>query len=285
MMEGHGNHWGCLGDKKEVFPHFLGLIYGDGKTEIFKAAKHSFKDPETGRSRDETVLSMVAPDTDLAALVLSVTNQEEKEIKFQSTYPFARVGARYPITIAKIQEWENGIEARIDGVFGDKASLGFFDTLYHVNKDKYEEGKTYEFDLAGVAYRLKVIEPEPIVITDPEVIARHRKSWAEIGEELITNKDGAIEISMDGAAILDPLEGCAISDFAFRARVRAVSSFRLEGQTVHVVRGTLIIIDDQEFEVPIYVTDHALEGPPPKPGDNISGRLWLQGYLASEETS
>ena len=286
-MEGHGDHWSCLGESKEVIAYFLPLVCDDSERDTFYGGKISVENPETGQEHMEKVISFTGPERDdFCALALLVSDSVKGGARVWSAYPFAKKGIPHEIKITAIEEWKNTLEARIEGETEDGAEIGFFDTLYHLNKEKYEIGKTYPFMLSGLAYNLKIPEDKGFKISDPEKIRGFREKMSDAGIDFPEEDDEPIEFSLGGAAIFLPIEDWDVDDFSFRAPVRHVSSFQLEGQTVHAV--TAIVLrpfgpDDEDFDLTIYAADHAIEGEPPKQGDDISGSLWLQGYLIEED--
>lgn len=273
-MQGHGDHWGCLGDAIETFAEFISSVCNAKDARVVKG------EPIEIDGQPANVLSMAAPPDRLGALVLHVVNDTEKTLEFRSAYPFAAAGVRHRLRIARIEEWNNGIEARIEAAIADGSSLGFFDTLYHANKLRYEIGRSYDFVLAAIAYRLKVVDAPSVWLTDPEAIRCHRRIWAEAGEPIEGGGDEPIEIETGGAAMLIAKDGWDIDDFTFQVPVATVSSFDLAGQVIHAIEAPLFFVDGNPFDCVIYAAAHALDGPPPKPGDDAAGSLWLQGYLA-----
>lgn len=278
-MEGHGDHWSCLGETKAVIPQFINLLFGDDAT--IRVGPDVSVVPENGEPRQEQLISMSCPQKDLGALGIYVLDSQTnpKTIKLWSLFPFATKGVSYTITIDEIEEWKNGVEARVSGETEEGAWFGFFDTHYHLNRERYAIGKSYEFSLAAVAYSLEVVAPEPVIISDPEQIRIRQEVFAESGVEVPLNADGHIELHMAGAAILLPIEEWDISDYRFQAPVRDVSSFELEGQIIYAVRATVMIVDDKDIDLIIYTPEHALKAAPPKPGDDVAGSLWVQGYM------
>ena len=275
-MEGHGDHWGCFGDVSRALAELLPVAIAHSDGDIFVDKDFQVPHPQTGEPAK--VFSLANPGTDLRPLALLGSGPDSNEV--WSAYPFAKRGTRHRLVIDDIEVWGNGIEARIQATFADAAPVGFFDTLFHVNSCSYEVGKEYTFSLAGVAYSVEVIKPDPIRITDPEAVERQRQIWEHVGQELALTEDGAVEFRLEGAAILLPIEGWDIDEYQFHGPVREVSSFRLERWTIHAIRVPVMVVDDQDFDIILYVADTCLKGPPPRPGDDIRGTMWLQGYLA-----
>ena len=72
-------------------------------------------------------------------------------------------------------------------------------------------------------------------------------------------------------------------DYEFRATVQHVYPMRLDAGTVYRMRVTVARSGQSMVDVALYAAQHVLPaGYRPKPGDEITGRLWLQGYLVEE---
>jgi len=278
-MEGHGDHWAPFGVPETVVPDALTLaVQGTGGDVFVGPSLRSGNGTEA--ATEDAVFSLANPDTDLRPLALLVLSRQDGRNRVWSAYPFARRGVEHRLVLERIEVWENGLEARLQARFNGSALVGFFDTLYHVHRERYEPGREYAFVLAGLAYSLEVGRPDPIRFTDPEMIERHREELREIGEELPLAADGALELPFDGAAILLPLQDRDIDEYEFQAPAREVVTFRCGKWTVHAIRATVMIVGDCEFDLIIYAPEPVLHGPVPKPGDDIRGKVWLQGYLA-----
>lgn len=75
-----------------------------------------------------------------------------------------------------------------------------------------------------------------------------------------------------------------VDDYHFRGPIKEVREMEMLGQPAWLVRATLLkgIDNDEEFDFNIVVTHRAWESDePPRPGSDIEGALWLQGYLWS----
>lgn len=94
--------------------------------------------------------------------------------------------------------------------------------------------------------------------------------------------DGVMHFN--GAAIFLPIESWDIDDHEFRAPVKSVTPFEgWLGQDGWQLRATVMRVgdDDRDLDLDILVTRRAWSGDaPPQVGQDIRGRLWLQGSLA-----
>ncbi|MGH7884264.1 MAG: hypothetical protein ACRENO_01065, partial [Thermodesulfobacteriota bacterium] len=169
----------------------------------------------------------------------------------------------------------NRVEAQIEGEIKG-IQVTFFDSLYGRHKTFYRFGMYYEFVLAGFAYSCSVIDPPPLELTDPKIIEILRKD--EDDKNL-----SSIQIETKGMASIIQMEDGDRDDYQFHAPVRSVEEIEIMGQHIWNIRATILRSSENDNEVDIdidiYVTKNALEGEVPKPGQDIAGTLWLQGYM------
>lgn len=204
-----------------------------------------------------------------------------KQIQIFSLYPFWVEGTQARLKVRKVNVWEGECEAQVTTGWGD-AEVCFFDTQYMAHRTWYEAGKSFEFVLSGIAYSAAPARPHTTRVQHPpEVIARINALLAQDGREPIEAEQ---ELSFDGAAIFLPVEGWDRDDYSFRAPIKEVREFDdFLGQKGWRVRATVMrgigqATDDADLT--IIITQRAWGGDlPPQVGQDIEGRLWLQGYM------
>jgi hypothetical protein len=137
--------------------------------------------------------------------------------------------------------------------------------------------------LAAIAYSIQIVPPGTTVQTR---IGDVLLDWAAVlvragdnTERLATGDEHAF-----GVAYIEQAGGYwQPDDYEFYAPVKSVEEFDLDGIAVWKFRATVLRTPDGEieFDVDIYATRQAVgERALPKVGDEIAGRLWLQGTLA-----
>jgi len=196
--------------------------------------------------------------------------------KFISAYPWFCEGTQHRILLEQVYPWDNRLEAQIKATVGDM-SITFFDPLYAQHKGFYKAGKTYQFILSGFAYFCAVVEAKPFLISDPETIRIFRSTDEEDQNDL-----SPITIQTKGMAAFFPVEEWDRDEYQFQAPVKQVTETALFEEKTWRIRGTIghHMEDDSDIDLDIYVPEKSLRGGKiPKAGDDISGTLWLQGYL------
>ncbi len=194
-----------------------------------------------------------------------------------SIFPFYATGSQHTLIVKSVKVWESGLEAQITAAWGE-TEVSFFDTSFPINRIWYERNETFDFILTGIAYNVRPAANKEISFRQhPEVV-----EWVNrelVPEEPLT--DSEFVISMEGASVFLPVEGWDIDEYRFHAPVKEVSEFSdWLGQDGWKVRATVMRFDEVDADLDILITRRAWHGDdPPRVGEDIEGRLWLQGYL------
>lgn len=207
----------------------------------------------------------------------TILRMEKEANMVVSLFPFFAEGTQLTLELREVVVWESGLEAQTSATWGD-VELTFFDTQYPMNRAWYETGKRYDFILSGLAYSARPAgDREWTVDQHPEVVAWVNRTVRD-GEDA---DQTMVTVSLDGAAILLPVDGWDVDDYSFRGPVKSVDEFKSWlGQDGWRVRVTVMRCGDEDADLDILVTRHAWAGgEPPCVGQDIEGRLWLQGYL------
>ena len=272
-MTGHGGHWSCFGDDVEaIVDSLVNEAAQDG--EIIHQQTLAAKDEASGDEHGQTLVALAHPGTDLRIMALVMSDALTGKNTLISAYPFCATAIPMPVTIQDVRIWDNQAEAQIIGHGPGDAILTFFDTHFFKNRDRYAKGKTMEFHLAGLAYHAEPAKGQTIKFTDEKLLRALNKSQAE------RNPHQPIEIPLDGAAIIFPHSEGDVDDYNYHVPVESVETFDLGGHTVHRVKTTLLRLDpaiESFIYVPAFVCK---DGYVPKPGEDMAGAMWLQGYLA-----
>ena len=144
----HGDHWNAvLGNPANDFEKVLGKAVENGELVGSKNKNNliSFTEKDKNGEDNSVSVKMILSDNDGSAELISA-------------YPCATHGAYVHVKIRKINEWENGLEATVEGELESGDIISFFDTDYLLHKDEYKIGKFCWFSLAGFAYTAEVLE-------------------------------------------------------------------------------------------------------------------------------
>ena len=201
---------------------------------------------------------------------------EKKATMVVSLFPSFSRGSQCTLTLHEVCVWESGVEAQITASWNG-GEVTFFDSRYPINRAWYEAGKQYEFILTGIAYGARPAEKrEWKVQQHPEVVAWSNRHLQE-GE---APHERECTVRMDGAAMLLSIDEWDVDDYSFHAPVKSVEEFKdWLGQDGWRVRATVMRCDE-DCDLDILITRRAWSGEaPPQVGQDIEGRLWLQGYL------
>jgi hypothetical protein len=186
-------------------------------------------------------------------MVLLLTEQTSASGCVLAAFPFAAGAITHPVRIEHVMG--TGAEGRIRGRTVDGGEISFFDALFFKNAASYRLGESYQFALSAFAY-----------------FAR------PLGLRLV--KGGETSVPAD---VLKPARSGASDDYDFRATVQHVYPMRVAGRALYRMRVTVGRSGQSMLDVALYAAEHILpDGYIPKPGDEITGRLWLQGYLVED---
>lgn len=209
---------------------------------------------------------------------LAVILRIEKEANMiVSLFPFFATGSQHTLTLREVCVWEGGLEAQITASWGE-GEVTFFDTQYLINRAWYEAGKAYDFILSGMAYGAGPAEKREWKINrHPDEVAWMNRRLKE-GE---APHEVECTVTLDGAAMFLPISEWDVDDYSFHAPVKSVEEFKdWLGQDGWKVRATVMRFGDEDADLDIVITRRAWSGnAPPQVGQDIEGRLWLQGYL------
>lgn len=212
--------------------------------------------------------------TTFTGILRSSSSVDKEGGELLSLYPFFSEGIQASIEIRQVFVL-NRAETLIEGSWG-QSHISFFDTQFFSNCAWYKAGEAYDFILSGIAYEAKPAEVREISITP------------ETRQILALEESAPPVISMEDAAMFLPITEWNQDDYWFHGPVLEVKPFSKErfgdmlGQSGWQIRVIVMRFDEEyeDAELKIVVTQRAWSGSePPKVGQNVEGRLWLQGYL------
>lgn len=228
-------------------------------------------------------LHLFWPDARRGLAITTRLDAEAKQMLVVSIYPHCGDATEFDLEIDEVHVWESGVEAQIDASLSE-ASLSFFDTHYIWTRSEYERGRTLRFSLTGLAYDAAPCTVFELPFTpNPEQVAWDAQRALARGE---TDYQPPNTIQLAGMAVFIPVAEWDIDDYSFRGPVKAVDAFDdFLGQAGWKVRVTIMRALDTEtddIDLDIFVTERAWQGDaPPQAGQDIEGRLWLQGKMVN----
>lgn len=271
-MPSHGDHWEALyatGDYVEKIPRDFQEARLVGGADCV--------DVQNGTDRTEKVLCFRWGSDRLVNQILAVTNSPDKNVALFSAYPVVLDGALMDVTVTRIEPWEYGIEGWVEGaVTAAGASICFFDTMYFAGTDTVPEGAVVSYQLAGLAYSLRPIALRSFGISEGPLWEMEKQRRLDEGESP-EEASRPMELHMTGAAIFLPRSGDARDEAEFQGVIEAIDSFEHDGQKIYRLEIVLMRPNDLEFRLPVYASEHVLDGYVPRLGDDVQGVMWIQG--------
>lgn len=217
---------------------------------------------------------------DVSRGVMAVIAHSKNSNELFSLFPFFARGSRVKLRLEQVTVWKKGVEAQIDAEWSE-APVTFFDSHFVVNRSWYQAGKYYEFVLIGIAYSAGVATVGEIPYTpNPDQVAWQRTLAEKRGE---APPEVPETISLAGMSMFLPVEEWDVDDYQFRGRVKHVEPFEdVLGQDGWCVTVPVMRFGDEDADLCILITRRVwLSDEPPVVGQDIDGRLWLQGRLSS----
>jgi hypothetical protein len=272
----HGSHWDAFfDDARKILEKLPSII---PKTDVWIGGVNQ---KSTRPLPDEWIpgFVLVWPNQRQGLMVIISPGTESNELK--SFYPFATDGDQHSLTIRQVNVWESGVEAQIE-VEIDMTTITFFDIAFAKHRLWYEAGKSYEFILMGIAYGAK--PPEIMELnfdTHPDDIEWQRALAEKRGEP---TPEIPSKLSLRGMAMFIQVDGWDTDDYSFRGPIKSVRKVQgdILAQEGWFVRVTVLRFGDDDFNLDILITKRSWQDDsPPVVGQDIEGRLWLQGYLWS----
>lgn len=256
VLDSHAEHWAS------IYPDAPEAIRARIKSAAERSSIIAQVELEEARAMPnghtaDMLTAMAEADGDVRHMVLLLTESESSSGCFLSAFPFAAGAIAHEVTIEELQCDASGTEGLVRGRTEDGAELAFFDALFFKNCGEYEVGQSYQFALSAFAYSLR-----------PQ------------GLKLVHGGDQTTAHPLD---VLKPARIGGADDYEYRATVQHAYPMRFCGGTLWRMRVTVARSGQNMVDVALYAAEHVLpQGYRPKPGDEITGRLWLQGYLVED---
>ena len=271
----HGSHWEMFFDasEKAIMALVDKVVNNRGPLPCWA---DSYPPPFCLHDHQPVAFPYTWPMPRQGVIIVISPNPSSKIGQVETLFPWASEGVEHEITLNKVYPWSNRLEAQITGTIADGIEISYFDTEYVRHRAYYAAGMSYQFVLSGFAYACRVIKAEPIHITDPAFI----KIW-KTGVKKIAGKD-TITFHTTGMTAFYPVDNADRDDYHFQTKVKHIVEYELMNVKAYRIRGAIFrtTSPEKDYDLDIYVTERALKGRVPKVGDDISGNLWLQGYMS-----
>jgi hypothetical protein len=254
VIDGHAMHWASVypEEPEAIRARIKNVV---SRSTIIAQVELPEERPMPNGVNADTITAMAEGDGDLRHMVLLLTERKTSSGCVLTAFPFAAGAITHPVKVEHVSPVGSGAEGQIRGRTEDGSELSFFDTLFFKNGSEYRVGESYQFALSAFAY-----------------------SARPYGLKLVKDSDTIVPVD-----VLKPARSGASDDYEFRATVQHVYPMKVGSGTVYRMRVTVARSGQSMVDVALYAAEHVLPaGYCPKPGDEITGRLWLQGYLVED---
>ena len=267
ICQSQGNHFETLMD----LDHFPDVVTQIGHWPLYGSTCTNV----TSDDYDDEVGNILAVRTgeEMGLMALLLNNIKSQRLDFLTLYP-CHQGTKHMMTIRKVFEWENHVEAIVWAEM-EELSLAFFATDYYENKQRYIPGNKMEIELAASAYSIEEGKKE--------------LTLSELGAEIF-RRDMGLEKEYDENGNLIPItlncenlvsyfdsdKSCP-DDADFISPVTEVDEVSLLGNDyIKVVIS--ICHEPEDTFIPVYYKKEMF--PNVEKGMPVQGRLWMQGKIS-----
>jgi hypothetical protein len=267
IYQSQGSHFETLMD----LDHFPDVVTQIGQWPLYGSSCTNV----TSDDYDDEEANILAVRTgeDMGLMALLLNNIKSQRLDFLTLYP-CHHGTKHMMTIRKVFEWENHVEAIVWAEM-EELSLAFFATDYYENKQRYIPGNKMEIELAASAYSIEEGKKE--------------LTLSELGAEIF-RRDMGLEKEYDENGNLIPItlncenlvsyfdsdKSCP-DDADFISPVSEVEEVSLLGNDyIKVVIS--ICHEPEDTFIPVYYKKEMF--PNVEKGMPVQGRLWMQGKIS-----
>ena len=275
-MPGHGDHWEALYDL-QVFTSEK--LVRDMEESVL-VDEYPCVDVAHGSERAEEVSCLRWGDARIAHDVIVVSDAQEENKFLFSAYPVLLDGMRHVVELDRFVPWEYGIEAWVHGhVTRESVPICFFDTRYYADSAAYQTGQRLDVSLSGLAYFLQPILMRVFEIKEGPFWEMERQRRLDEGEPE-EEASRPVQVHMTGGSIFLPRSDDEVRDEAqFQGVIDAIDSFEHDGQRIYRLEMVVMRPGDDEFRLPVFVSEHVLDGYVPQLGQDVEGMMWVQGQI------
>ena len=269
IHEGHGDHWeAVVEDLSSFLKTHMDVRPGAESLRVCTPSPYP---------RWSTVISTAIPQSG-SLETLRIDGEGRQGADLVTAFPVARDGAPHRLKIGQVHPWKVGCEAIVEASTTFGATLGYFDVGHLHPWNEVDEGDEVVVALAAFAYSLEPAPEQAFQVTQEETIRAMRS--VELGVESAAITDlSPIEIRSNGMACLFPCKGGNPDEFEFQGPVESLDVLGAWDETIYRMDIT-VMRDEEPFTIPIYAAQHVLpEGYRPKVGDDVRGRIWMQGAV------
>lgn len=265
--QGHGGHNQCIDENLEVFLLEMEDVLAKCKTTIAEVEVEA--NDEEGEAYDAELVLFSSDESKDLTMRCIVEKIYDQDYVLKSAFPYVPNQTPVAMTLRRIDEYSNGIEAVLTcELCGQEFS--FFDVDYPLHKAEYELGGTYDFALSAIAYKAGAV-PQAEMYMDFDLPVEVREAMGAPKEEVIPMYMGELVACLQSSR---RYPDDAVFWTQTQSKARKVSFlhrdfYRMEIMLFHDE-------DDNSLNIPLIVKASMFETKPAK-GTSIRGHYWLQG--------
>ena len=247
--QGHGSHWETVLGEESIVAKLKEIVQNSG---ILSKKRAAVVLDDGVEEKDLLTLMCPVSESQIPINFMTILAEQDGRSALVSGYPFIMDGLTVKGRIEDVEIWDNNVEAVVTIKLESGTEICFFATDYHLSKDRYQQGKTCEANIAALAY--------------------------------LCNTDDRFSAALDSSFLsaLVRINEDYKDDYKFLSFVQYVESVDIMGIPMSRLDILLGMGNKEQTILPLYVRDTLFrDAGVPKEGEAITGALWMQGHLVN----
>lgn len=281
--QGHGSHFECIDKDVDSLIAKAAQYIPYSKT-VIGCNMVTVKD-DNGRGEERNVF-LLSKDEKKPLTLRSILVAKEDSNEAASMFPYVVNDRPVELTLEKIDEYGNGIEAVLTCSYKDERSFSFFDVDYALHKKDYKIGTAYPFALSALAYNCEPVPEDQLSFTvDSENM---KEIYSKVPEMIDRDEDGHI---LPATFSTSSLVMCLQTDKRYPDDAQFWSPLVSDVQKVCFLgfgfyQMNIMIfredIDGESITIPLVAKTSFFKNMPCK-GTPVRGFIWMQGKMVDRE--
>ena len=271
----HGDHLDSIMPAKTLMSRYIKPIVQDAKS--WRQARTTVTTSDMYEEMTD-VFSLMHGEGNMRMLVTVAASTKNNTNEFMAMYPVTE-GIPLEVTIDKIIEWDNQIEATVFCSI-DEFEFAFFPVDYYCNKKKYKVGETLTVDLSAIGMSVEEAQ------RGFQFEGQQAIDWlSKIGEKPDYDENGnvmPVKFSLEKLVAFINKDSKCPDEAEFQSPVGEIDTTSILGVDFYKTSITICRrdTDDGELEVsiPLYFRQDFF--PTVQKEDPIRGWLWVTGAIA-----
>ena len=147
--QGHGSHWETVFGEESIVTKLKEIVQDSG---ILSKKRAAVVLDDGVEEKDLLTLMCPVSESQIPINFMTILAEQDGRSALVSGYPFIMDGLTVKGRIEDVEIWDNNVEAVVTIKLESGTEICIFATDYHLSKDRYQQGKTCEANIAALAY-------------------------------------------------------------------------------------------------------------------------------------